>query len=226
MPPLTGDKPGTDLTVTPGQYLKLKKWAAGNFTVDEHHKPIKYNYQFNSEGQRQGQGRYPKYGNEQGDYKEFEEIITNASDQVEHLKKSPLVWCVGGAFYPGIEMTFIAYDKKTFSNKYDFRINSDNIKPGDINAYMALPWQADFNQCTTTWWPAQRPDNVITEKKLKEIMNKSYKEISSNDFEDWTRNGNAILSMAEMVNSWTKLGFVIEKKINNGTKVFTEIERV
>ena len=35
------------------------------------------------------------------------------------------------------------------------------FQPGDINAYMALPWQADFNECNTNWWPAQRPDIVI-----------------------------------------------------------------
>ena len=30
---------------------------------------------------------------------------------------------------------------------------------------MALPWQADFYECSTHWWPAQRPDNVVPESE-------------------------------------------------------------
>jgi len=37
------------------------------------------------------------------------------------LNKAALEWCVGGPFYPGIEMTYLAYDKKTFNGNYDFR---------------------------------------------------------------------------------------------------------
>src|SRR4051794_39661161 len=112
----------------------------------------------------------------------------------ESLNQAALEWCVGGPFYPGIEMTFIAYYRETFldisNNPSDkpyryhcippsiidpverfnssreipmcrfCRINHDKYNPGDITAYLALPWQSDFFECNTHWWPVQRPDVV------------------------------------------------------------------
>ncbi|CAG8611768.1 13862_t:CDS:10 [Funneliformis mosseae] len=240
MPALSGNdgdvdasSPNTFFSVTSGQYLRLQKWAEGSFQVNEQNKPVKYFYQFDSKGR----GRYPKYKNINGksdkkeDYKEFEEIITEASLQVECLKKASLEWCVGGAFFPGIEMTFIAYNKETF-DEHDFRINSKAIKPGDINAYMALPWQADFNECNTNWWPAQRPDVIITQKNLYEIMRRENNKIRANDFKEWTRGfrtdggsvGAPLWGDMDMVRAWDRLGFVVEKEIDNGIKLFTEVE--
>ncbi|PKY46065.1 hypothetical protein RhiirA4_420348 [Rhizophagus irregularis] len=100
----------------------------------------------------------------------FEKLCTDPFHQVKFFNKAALEWCVGDAFYPGIEMTYLAYEKDTFKDasnesEHDFRINSDVIQPGDINAYMALPWQANFNECVTNWWPAQRPDIVIPKEK-------------------------------------------------------------
>ncbi|CAI2164983.1 9814_t:CDS:10 [Funneliformis geosporum] len=240
MPILSGNdgdvRPGDPdkyLSVTGGQYLNLLNWAKGSFHVNEQNKPVEYYYQFDSNGT----GRYPKYkkkiagrSNEKEGYKEFEEIITNASLQVECLKKATLEWCVGGAFFPGIEMTFIAYDKDNF--KFDFRINSNAFKPGDINAYMALPWQADFYECNTHWWPAQRPDEVITQKKLFEIMGREDNKIRLNDFKEWTRGfrnddgprGVPKWGDMDMVRAWDRLGFIVEKEIDHGIKLFTEIE--
>jgi hypothetical protein len=40
---------------------------------------------------------------------------------VKFLNKAALEWCVGGAFFPGIEMTYLAYDKGTFHEKHNFR---------------------------------------------------------------------------------------------------------
>jgi hypothetical protein len=41
--------------------------------------------------------------------------------QVQFLNKAALEWSVGGPFYPGIEMTYLAYDSNTFHEDYDFR---------------------------------------------------------------------------------------------------------
>jgi hypothetical protein len=41
--------------------------------------------------------------------------------EVKFLNKAALEWSVGGAFYPGIEMSYLAYDKNTFHRDYDFR---------------------------------------------------------------------------------------------------------
>jgi hypothetical protein len=74
--------------------------------------------------------------------------------------------CVGGAFCPGIEMTWICRNLSIYSQP--FRIHgaanpqqgklsatngSDNVysnglEPGDLIKYMAQPWQADYNECS------------------------------------------------------------------------------
>lgn len=41
----------------------------------------------------------------------------DANAQVKFLNKAALEWCVGGGLYPGIEMTYLAYDKKTFRKR-------------------------------------------------------------------------------------------------------------
>ncbi|NEO99911.1 MAG: hypothetical protein F6K58_14770 [Symploca sp. SIO2E9] len=89
--------------------------------------------------------------------------------------------CVGGAFSPGIEMTWICRNPKLYQepfrikHKYPYNeldnkplslgLNWDQgFEPGDVTRYMAVPWQADFDVCTAQsldrivwWWPAQRP---------------------------------------------------------------------
>ncbi|RHZ59321.1 hypothetical protein Glove_364g4 [Diversispora epigaea] len=123
MPPLSGNdgvaepsSPDKFLTVTEGQYYHLQQWADGNFYLYEGNKLTEYKYEFKSD---YDQSRYLKYkkfseeGNEDNEkFKEFEEIITSPYEQIEHLKKSALEWSVGGAFFPGIEMTYTAYFKE------------------------------------------------------------------------------------------------------------------
>lgn len=93
------------------------------------------------------------------------------------LDKANLENCVGGAFCPGIEITWITRNTSIYAplpNGFDdsdlFRINqkdisqltqgqlsltngadnnySDGLEPGDLTKYMAQPWQADFNECS------------------------------------------------------------------------------
>jgi hypothetical protein len=94
--------------------------------------------------------------------------------QPEMLDRGVLEYCVGGPFYPGIEMTFISDENESF--RAPFRL-SQKFKAGDVTRYMALPWQADFFECNTHWWPAQRPDNVISEESYAEARKvlKNYK---------------------------------------------------
>jgi L-lysine epsilon oxidase C-terminal domain/L-Lysine epsilon oxidase N-terminal len=81
--------------------------------------------------------------------------------------------CVGGAFCPGIEMTWSSRNKTIYtplpanpSMSDVFRLRhkdvsggltltngADNdysagLEPGDASKYMAQPWQADFNECS------------------------------------------------------------------------------
>jgi hypothetical protein len=93
--------------------------------------------------------------------------------QVVALQRAALEPCVGGPFYPGIEMTYYAADRTWYVDA--FRIDADNKRPGDVTKNMALPWQADFADCRITWWPAQRPDDVMQEAIFDEA-NDSWEE--------------------------------------------------
>ncbi|RIA79461.1 hypothetical protein C1645_845913 [Glomus cerebriforme] len=238
MPPLSGNDgdanpsyPDTYLTVTRGQYFLLQKWANGEF--EKGNIPPDYNYHYYDIDN--GQQKLT-YGDHNLDFQDMvAEILGDVSEQdklvaqVQFLNKAALEWCVGGPFYPGIEMAYLAYDKNTFNDKYDFRINSNMFQPEDINAYMALPWQADFNECNTNWWPAQRPDIVIP----IEIYEKSEKrKIQLGDFVKWTRGfrhdepkDKPKWGDMDMVRVWDRLGFVVEKEnILGNNKAFVEVE--
>jgi L-Lysine epsilon oxidase N-terminal/L-lysine epsilon oxidase C-terminal domain/Iron-containing redox enzyme len=90
-------------------------------------------------------------------------------DQPFALTKGALLPCVGGAFYPGIEMTSIARSKTLYKSAFEL---SDQLEAGDVTKWMALPWQADFFECNTHWWPAQRPDDVVSEYDFRDAMKK------------------------------------------------------
>lgn len=90
---------------------------------------------------------------------------------------------------PLTEEDYIAYIDTDLSQDTDFDVG---LEPGDLTKYSALPWQADFNECstqdidvtyadwnvlntagdtlmareqkiwTTLWWPAHRPMQALT----------------------------------------------------------------
>jgi len=143
MPLLSGDDgdrtegaPCTWLSVLPSQYRKLTLWKDGKFTS----------------------GRKPEFP-------PLEEI-RDPDAQTEALQRAALEPCVGGAFYPGVEVSWTVKNSKLYVEA--FRINSRAHGPGDITKYMAVPWQADFYDCKDTWWPAARPDDVIAQNVFDE----------------------------------------------------------
>ncbi len=104
-------------------------------------------------------------------------IVSNAPPAAEGegalLDRANLMNCVGGAFCPGIEITWICRNPTlyrplpaNFSISDAFRIRhkdvtggltltngadndySNGVEPGDLTKYMAQPWQADFNECS------------------------------------------------------------------------------
>ena len=121
-----------------------------------------------------------------------------AKPPAARLDQAALENCVGGAFCPGIEVTWISRNKSIYASPFRVKMSSaitpghlsqtngnDNnyangLEPGDLTKYMAQPWQADFNECSTQpisndpgsntsgtmsdfwWWPAQRPFAVFT----------------------------------------------------------------
>lgn len=162
--------------------------------------------------------------------------------QAYGLERAALEPCVGGPFYPGIEMTYIAAESKTY--KSAFRI-ADSFSPGDITCYMAVPWQADFYECNTHWWPAQRPDDVVPLREY-ESVNADYSATATptsytanepeadatGDHVPWARglrtnpsSGSERPGDEDMVRYWHELGFVVPKIARSGETLQVETER-
>lgn len=116
---------------------------------------------------------------------------------------------VGRGFYPGIEAGIIVRDPTIYSTPFDFRLDHGQMAPGDLTALMALPWQADFLDCSGAWWPSQRPDNVR-------------RTASSEEEVPWDRGVNTHL---EMVHNFAKLAFVTAQRDAAGNLVFAEDQR-
>ncbi|NRA14933.1 MAG: iron-containing redox enzyme family protein [Oceanospirillaceae bacterium] len=177
MPPLSGDEgtitlgePDTWLKLTKNQYAALEKWSNGEFEND---------LPSSEQELKKSEARI-------GNINEYD-----VCDQPLALIRSALEACEGGAFYPGIEITSVVRHSKFYSEA--FRVDPSWM-PGDISKWMALPWQADFNDCSDNWWPAVRPDDVITENYFNEVVSKLYSSDSNKDIyralvrrEKWTR---------------------------------------
>jgi hypothetical protein len=208
MPMLCGDncfQPGpltsTFLTLTQTQYFYLQQWASGRF--------------------ERGGG--------------------SALEGGAALDRAALDNCVGGAFSPGIEVTWISRDPRIYSEPLRIRAATDvrpplslgedfnrGLEPGDLCKYMAVPWQADFNECSQEqagdrfayWWPVQRPDYVFVEHdgRLRQVP-----WVGS----DRDQNAPDYLEFAddiEMVHHWSQLGFVFNSGSERAPR-FVEVER-
>ncbi|MCY1045302.1 LodA/GoxA family CTQ-dependent oxidase [Corallococcus sp. bb12-1] len=141
------------------------------------------------------------------------------------LDRGVLENCVGGPFCPGIEMTWIARDPNFFMEPFRFKRRTpgasglrwdtnphdgQGLEPGDATKYMALPWQADFNECSNQvvqntslwWWPSQRPYEVNYQDRDGEWQ-QGY----------WTRPSDINFDKdEEMVFKWKGLGFILARK--------------
>jgi hypothetical protein len=143
MPAMCGDyglngpteaDPTTWLTVIPSQYDRLRRWSDGDFEND-----------------------WPARG--------AAGLVAAATleelpvaEQPDALTKAALEHTVGAPFYPGIEMTYIVREPSLYAAPFRF---ADDLDAGDVTRWMATPWQADFFECNTFWWPSARPDDVV-----------------------------------------------------------------
>ena len=113
------------------------------------------------------------------------------------LDRAALERCVGAAFYPGIEASWLLRDVYTFSEP--FRLDHAGLRPGDVTKQLAVPWQADFYDCAQegdlAWWPGQRPDDVFLPGGGSQVK--------------WTRG--LVTNAGEMVARWHRLGFVVKR---------------
>lgn len=174
----------------------------------------------------------------------------------QSLTRNILENCVGGAFSPGIELTWISRNRAIYSSEDPFRINAAPptegplnlgfspaaMEPGDLTRYMAIPWQADFNECSSQpigervlwWWPAQRPEFVYLEPR-PEIENlaaiptpdeQTGGQVAwiGTDFDQLRGDFISFADDVQMVQYWSQLGFVMEKEVK-GEHRFVEVAR-
>jgi L-Lysine epsilon oxidase N-terminal/L-lysine epsilon oxidase C-terminal domain/von Willebrand factor type A domain len=119
------------------------------------------------------------------------------------MDQASLENCVGAAFYPGIEAGGKDIGKQPIidpsiyiGSSDPMRLNHSVLSPGDITAYMALPWQADFQACTggpPYWWPVPRPVEVTPQGTTSIVQ--------------WDRD---IPTGDKMVTDWNLQGFVLK----------------
>jgi hypothetical protein len=129
--------------------------------------------------------------------------------------------CVGGALYPGIEVSgSVVNFPERFLEGEPFRISPQAVRPGEVTEYNAVPWQADFLVCSWQetqgtllkrlgWWPAQRPDDVYTR-------------VGATDMVPWARGLGP--DYQEMIDNWDRLGLVVDRG-PAGAPFFVEQER-
>jgi hypothetical protein len=160
------------------------------------------------------------------------------------LTRAVLENCVGGPLSPGIETTWIVRDPAIYSEPFRIRAKlpvpanlslgfdfAAGLEPGDLTRYMALPWQADFNECATQriqgrvlwWWPAQRPIAVFLPDETTGGPGRQVPWIGS-DKDPTMRGYFAFADHMEMLRDWDKLGFVLDVG-KPGRPQFVEVSR-
>jgi hypothetical protein len=168
--------------VTATQYKRMKRWSQGTFEPDW----------TGAEPAPVALDRLPD------------------AERPHALDRAALEACVGGPFYPGIEVCGMVLDATTYDRTRPFRI-STRLQPGDLTARMAVPWQADFRDCGeqqhADWWPGQRPTHVLRGRRTVA--------------ESWVPRG---WTHEHMVNLWMHLGFIVEDN-STGTTRYVEDER-
>ncbi|MFO0754956.1 MAG: LodA/GoxA family CTQ-dependent oxidase [Byssovorax sp.] len=173
-------------TMTPTQFGLLRAWCAGNFI--------------------------PPPG----------PFAPDSTITPHGLDRAALEGTIGGPFYPGIECSWQIRNPALFMEP--FRLNPaaksqylrpdgtpelTPIGPGHFSRQMALPWQADFNDCSKLLnlgvWPSARADDVFLHVNDK-----------LTDRVPWARPDNKFASggtsanYEDMVANWYKFGFLVD----------------
>lgn len=194
------------LTLNQTQYFLLEQWAAGKFVNDPAYQP------------------YP----------------------VVPSLRVPPGNCVGLPMCPGIEVTWTMQNPAIYQapyvilqagNEADYQANGltpsrdetegGGCQPGDLSKRMAIPWQADFFNCTVQyinftnpdinkqngvplpptyysyWWPPQSPWDVLTGDLTVESQARAHTPAGLQ-----VNYARGINSYAQMISEWSYLGFI------------------
>jgi L-lysine 6-oxidase len=193
---------------------------------------------------------------------------TPAQDEPAHVRLSRASTgnCVGAPFCPGIEVTWTTRNRNIYDAAWSIRhrkpsewyfkhgldpdrdetADAGGCEPGDLTKRMAVPWQADFFQCSIQyidfrnpdagnagipdpptyyayWWPPQSPWHVVTGDLT-----------TAGQFAAGTPAGYQVLyarginSFQQMIESWSYMGFVANQATGPHRDIFayfTEQER-
>lgn len=102
---------------------------------------------------------------------------------------------------------------------------------GDLTRWMAVPWQSELLACqqvmlqedfpSAAWWPAQAPNDVLTEGDYRRLMNPALTtEERRKSFDtrvSWWRDvagvgyADPAASFTSLIATWEKLGFVVKR---------------
>jgi hypothetical protein len=179
LPPLAVQE-APGASLTDIQYKRMERWAQGKFDAD-----------------------WPGHEPAPARLDQLPE-----RDRPQALDRAALESCVGGPFYPGIEASRVMLDEATYDAKRPFRINAQ-LAPGTLTERMAVPWQADFNDCSidhgADWWPGQRPNEVRR---------------GHHTHARWAPRWH----YQDMVEKWSQLGFVVAKPVGKDVH-YVEDER-
>jgi hypothetical protein len=134
-----------------------------------------------------------------------------ALPQPSALDCAALEACVGAGFFPGIEATVNVAAKELYVEPGRLDPAVTQVFAGCLSQYMAVPWQADFNDCSGgTWWPSQRPDIAFLDSTRIPASQA-----------DWA---SPIIDHQGMVDNAQRLGFILPMPVGTET-VFVEAER-
>lgn len=216
------------LTLTETQYFLLQQWAEGRFTND----------------------------------------APDALPGVHPLDQASIGNCVGAPMCPGIEVTWSLRNPNLYEQPYRIRHAHDEAyyyahgldpnwdetskplgcEPGDLTKRMAIPWQADFFNCTAQfvnftevgrnkddnlvplpptyyayWWPPQSPMFIIPGPLTVPAQQQ---EGVPAGFQAYYQRG--INSYSEIIEGWSYLAFIVNTNTGRGGRRypnFMEAER-
>lgn len=214
------------LALTETQYYFMQQWADGKFEVKD-------------------DPNYPGI---------------SAADQI------PVSNCVGLPMCPGIEVTWNTQNAGIYIAPYQIKRRHDGsyydqnglspdedetdgagCEPGDLTKRMAIPWQADFFDCTVQyinftdpnvnkangipvpptyysyWWPPQSPWDVISG-----VMTPEEQQAANVPAGLQVNFARGINDFSQMIHAWSYMGFILNQNTGENAELFpffTERER-
>ena len=274
MPLLSGDNPLSNilpskfLRLTDTQLFLLKQWAQGKFINECRQGWI--------EGGCQKVTGYDVKDCEQPPTNTYNQppttgaeldrgVLTNAlggafcpGGEVGWILRDPAIYSgpyrihANRAYVPGLETSLVSTTPgvEIYERPALHQLNkiSAGLEPGDVTKYNALPWQGDFNECTTQpinvtyeewnvtypddpntqvtnetlWWPAHRPLQV----QVLTVNPENPKQPTGSTYMQWARGiPETNAGNLKMATAWKDLGFVVNVSPSGDPENYIEVQR-